>query len=60
MDAVIKADEAKKKKLQIPQPLNMKNDKPKEPLVNFLTAEMIAAEEAKTKEAAASKGQSAA
>jgi hypothetical protein len=60
LDAVIKADEAKKKKIQIPQPLNLKIEKPKETLLTFLTAEMIAADEAKTKEPAVSKGQAAA
>ena len=49
-DTVISAADAKKKKIQIPQPLALQIQKPKETLMTFLTPEMIAADEAKAKE----------
>ena len=62
LESQISAADAKKKKLQIPQSLNLQIEKPKEALITFLTAEMIAAEETKAREApkSASKAGSAA
>lgn len=54
-DTQINAADAKKKKIQIPQPLSLTIDKPKEVLLTFLTAEMIAAEESKAPAASPAK-----
>ena len=55
-DAVISSADAKKARLQIPQPITLSIDKPKEAVISFLTDEMIAnaAEESKGGAAAAS------
>ena len=54
-DSVISIADAKKARLQIPQPITLSIDKPKEAVISFLTDEMIAnAEESKGGAAAAS------
>lgn len=54
-ETVIKADEAKKAKIQLPQSLNLKVEKPNEAVLTLITPEIIAQEEERTKEKAAKK-----
>ena len=50
VESQVKEADAKKKKLQIPQPLNLKIANPKDNLITFLTDDMV--EESKVTETA--------